>query len=65
MNVMTKYEPANARYRSMGYRKVGRSGLQLPMISLGHGRTLVLKPHLHQFRQSFVQRLIMGLLTSI
>ena len=35
MNVMTKYEPASARYRSMGYRKVGRSGLQLPMISLG------------------------------
>ena len=35
MNVMTKYEPASARYRSMGYRKVGRSGLQLPVISLG------------------------------
>jgi L-glyceraldehyde 3-phosphate reductase len=29
------YEPADARYESMPYRRVGRSGLQLPAISLG------------------------------
>ena len=35
MNVITSYEPVSERYRSMQYRKVGRSGLQLPIISLG------------------------------
>ena len=35
MNVMTTYEPANERYRSMQYRNVGRSGLKLPLLSLG------------------------------
>ncbi len=35
MNLMTKYTPASARYHSMDYRKVGRSGLKLPIISLG------------------------------
>jgi len=35
MNVMTTYEPANERYRSMQYRTVGRSGLKLPLLSLG------------------------------
>ena len=32
---MTTYEPANERYRSMQYRNVGRSGLKLPLLSLG------------------------------
>jgi L-glyceraldehyde 3-phosphate reductase len=35
MNVMTTYEPLKERYNSMRYRKVGRSGLRLPLISLG------------------------------
>ena len=29
------YVPASDRYRSMSYRRSGRSGLQLPLISLG------------------------------
>jgi L-glyceraldehyde 3-phosphate reductase len=29
------YQPANGRYETMQYRRVGRSGLQLPAISLG------------------------------
>ena len=35
MNAMTTYEPAKERYRSMQYRNVGRSGLKLPLLSLG------------------------------
>jgi L-glyceraldehyde 3-phosphate reductase len=32
---MTSYLPAHGRYDTMQYRRVGRSGLQLPAISLG------------------------------
>ena len=32
---MTSYQPADGRYDTMRYRRVGRSGLLLPAISLG------------------------------
>src|ERR1700744_4260457 len=32
---MTNYVPAEGRYRSMTYRRCGRSGLLLPAVSLG------------------------------
>ncbi|MFB2596845.1 L-glyceraldehyde 3-phosphate reductase [Herbiconiux sp. P17] len=32
---MSSYHPADDRYDSMAYRRVGRSGLQLPAVSLG------------------------------
>ena len=32
---MTSYNPAEDRYRSMNYRRCGRSGLLLPAVSLG------------------------------
>ncbi|HEV3505976.1 MAG TPA: aldo/keto reductase, partial [Actinomycetes bacterium] len=32
---MTSYQPAEGRYGTMQYRRVGRSGLLLPAISLG------------------------------
>jgi L-glyceraldehyde 3-phosphate reductase len=32
---MTSYQPADGRYDDMRYRRVGRSGLLLPAISLG------------------------------
>ena len=35
MNVITNYYAKDKRYDSMLYRRVGRSGLKLPMISLG------------------------------
>lgn len=35
MQVMSRYEPSTDRYSSMRYRNVGRSGLKLPVISLG------------------------------
>ncbi len=35
MNVITNYSAKDKRYGSMLYRRVGRSGLKLPVISLG------------------------------
>ncbi len=35
MNIEQVYVPAEGRYDRMGYRRSGRSGLQLPLISLG------------------------------
>jgi L-glyceraldehyde 3-phosphate reductase len=33
--VLPQYEASAKRYESIGYRRCGRSGLQLPLISLG------------------------------
>ena len=41
MNVITKYYAEDKRYDSMLYRRVGRSGLKLPVISLGLWQNLV------------------------
>ena len=35
MNVITNYHAKDKRYDSMFYRRVGRSQLKLPVISLG------------------------------
>ena len=35
IQIMTKYTPNPNRYNSMPYRRVGKSGLKLPAISLG------------------------------
>ena len=35
MNITTQYSPHDKRYESMTYRRCGRSGLKLPLISLG------------------------------
>ncbi|WP_350340115.1 aldo/keto reductase [Paraflavitalea speifideaquila] len=32
---MTNYQPASNRYGTMQYRRCGKSGIQLPAISLG------------------------------
>jgi L-glyceraldehyde 3-phosphate reductase len=35
MNVLDRYVPATDRYEQMTYRRCGRSGMQLPVVSLG------------------------------
>ena len=35
MNSLSDYQPANGRYDRMPYKYCGKSGLQLPLISLG------------------------------